>query len=423
MHSVYFELIKEDPRSGARLGKLHTPHGTFDTPMFMPVGTQATVKTLTPEELYAMHSQVILSNTYHLFLRPGTELIRKAGGLHKFMNYQRGMLTDSGGFQVFSLGEMRKITEEGVMFRSHLDGSRQFLNPEVATKAQEDLGADIIMAFDECIPYPADHAYAKQSTERTTRWARRCLEAKNREDQGLFGIIQGGMYPDLREYSAKAITDMDFAGFAIGGLSVGEDGATHQCIEDYAIMRAIPNIMVVSPCDGPEMRQAVRALLDYDGPAYLRLGRLAVESVTDAIPGYTFHLGQGVTLRDGSDATVIATGMMVQMALKAAERLAEEGLSVRVLDMHTIKPLDGELVLKAALETGAIVTTEEANVVGGLGSAVAEFLAEHHPVPVVRHGVNDVFGRSGKAEAVLEAYGLTPEGIAEKVRHAVKRKK
>ena len=188
-----------------------------------------------------------------------------------------------------------------------------------------------------------------------------------------------------------------------GGLSVGEDGATHQCIEDYAIMRAIPNMMVVSPCDGPEMRQAVRALLDYDGPAYLRLGRLAVESVTDAIPGYTFHLGQ--------------------MALKAAESLAEEGLSVRVLDMHTIKPLDGELVLKAALETGAIVTTEEANVVGGLGSAVAEFLAEHHPVPVVRHGVNDVFGRSGKAEAVLEAYGLTPEGIAEKVRHAVKRKK
>ena len=145
-----------------------------------------------------------------------------------------------------------------------------------------------------------------------------------------------------------------------------------------------------------------------------------MESVTDAIPGYTFHLGQGVTLRDGSDATVIATGMMVQMALKAAESLAEEGLSVRVLDMHTIKPLDGELVLKAALETGAIVTTEEANVVGGL---VAEFLAEHYPVPVVRHGVNDVFGRSGKAEAVLEAYGLTPEGIAEKVRHAVKRKK
>ena len=232
----------------------------------------------------------------------------------------------------------------------------------------------------------------------------------------------GRAYEQIRNSIAYPRLNVKVVG-SHGGLSVGEDGATHQCIEDYAIMRAIPNMMVVSPCDGPEMRQAVRALLDYDGPAYLRLGRLAVESVTDAIPGYTFHLGQGVTLRDGSDVTVIATGMMVQMALKAAESLAAEGLSVRVLDMHTIKPLDGELVLKAALETGAIVTTEEANVVGGLGSAVAEFLAEHHPVPVVRHGVNDVFGRSGKAEAVLEAYGLTPEGIAEKVRHAVKRKK
>ena len=208
-----------------------------------------------------------------------------------------------------------------------------------------------------------------------------------------------------------------------GGLSVGEDGATHQCIEDYAIMRAIPGMLVVSPCDAPEMRQAVKALLDYDGPAYLRLGRLAVESVTDAIPGYSFHLGQGVTLRPGADATVIATGMMVQMALQAAEALAAEGIDVRVLDMHTIKPLDGELVLKAALETGCIVTTEEATIVGGLGSAVAEFLAEHHPVPVVRHGVEDVFGRSGKAQDVLAAYGLTPAGIADKVRHALKLKK
>lgn len=208
-----------------------------------------------------------------------------------------------------------------------------------------------------------------------------------------------------------------------GGLSVGEDGATHQCIEDYAIMRAIPGMLVVSPCDAPEMRQAVKALLDYDGPAYLRLGRLAVESVTDAIPGYSFHLGQGVTLRPGTDVTVIATGMMVQMALQAAEALAAEGIDVRVLDMHTIKPLDGELVLKAALETGCIVTTEEATTVGGLGSAVAEFLAEHHPVPVVRHGVEDVFGRSGKAQDVLAAYGLTPAGIADKVRHALKLKK
>lgn len=207
-----------------------------------------------------------------------------------------------------------------------------------------------------------------------------------------------------------------------GGLSVGEDGATHQCIEDYAIMRAIPGMMVVSPCDGPEMRLAVKALLDYDGPAYMRLGRLAVESVTDEIPGYSFQLGKGVTLRYGSDVTVIATGMMVQMAVKAAEQLAGEGISVRVIDMHTIKPLDEELVIKAAQETGAIVTSEEATIVGGLGSAVAECVAEHFPVPVLRHGVNDEFGRSGKAQDVLKAYGLTPEGIVEKVRQALKRK-
>ena len=207
-----------------------------------------------------------------------------------------------------------------------------------------------------------------------------------------------------------------------GGLSVGEDGATHQCIEDYAIMRAIPNMMVLSPCDGPEMRLAVKALLDYDGPAYLRLGRLAVESVTDSIPGYSFRLGKGAVLRDGADATVIATGMMVQMALQAARTLAEEGVSVRVVDMHTIKPLDYELVLKAALETRCIVTAEEHTVIGGLGSAVAEFLAEHCPVPVLRHGVHDEFGRSGKAQAVLEAYGLTPAGIPDQVRQALKRK-
>ncbi len=222
MHAVRYELIKECSRSGARLGRLHTPHGTFETPMFMPVGTQATVKTLSPEELYEMGSQVILSNTYHLFLRPGHELVQKAGGLHKFMNYKRGMLTDSGGFQVFSLGAMRKITEEGVMFRSHIDGSKKFLSPEIATNVQETLGADIAMAFDECIPYPADYDYAKQSTERTTRWAKRCLEAHTREDQSLFGIVQGGMYPELRKLSVQQLTELDFAGYGIGGLSVGE---------------------------------------------------------------------------------------------------------------------------------------------------------------------------------------------------------
>lgn len=208
-----------------------------------------------------------------------------------------------------------------------------------------------------------------------------------------------------------------------GGLSVGEDGATHQCIEDLAIMRAIPDMLVLCPCDGNEMRQAVRALVNYDGPAYMRLGRLAVESVTDAVEGYRFELGKGAMLRDGSDVTIVAIGMMVQMALRAAELLAQEDISARVIDMHTIKPLDGEILLAAAKETGTIVTTEEHNVLGGLGGAVSEFLSAHLPVPVLRHGVEDLFGRSGKAEEVLRAYGLTPEGIAEKARAAVALKK
>lgn len=208
-----------------------------------------------------------------------------------------------------------------------------------------------------------------------------------------------------------------------GGLSVGEDGATHQCIEDYAIMRAIPGMLVLSPCDGPEMKLAVKALLEYNGPAYMRLGRLAVESVTDTVPGYTFEIGKGSVLRDGTDATVIATGMMVQSAYEAAKTLEAEGISLRVIDMHTIKPLDTELVVKAAKETGCIITSEEANVLGGLGSAVAEAVAEACPVPVVRHGVMDEFGRSGKAQAVLDAYKLNAAGIIEKVKYALTLKK
>ena len=204
-----------------------------------------------------------------------------------------------------------------------------------------------------------------------------------------------------------------------GGLSVGEDGATHQCIEDLAIMRAIPNMTVLCPCDGNEMKQAVKALLAYDGPAYLRLGRLAVETVTDQVEGYEFQIGKGVLLRDGQDVTVVAVGMMVQMALTAADILAEEGISVRVIDMHTIKPLDTEILLAAARDTGCIVTSEEANIVGGLGSAVSEYLTSVCPVPVIRHGVEDEFGRSGAAQKVLESYQLTPAGIADKVRQAL----
>lgn len=208
-----------------------------------------------------------------------------------------------------------------------------------------------------------------------------------------------------------------------GGLSVGEDGATHQCCEDFATMRSLPGMVVCCPCDANEMRQAVRALADYDGPAYLRLGRAAVETVTDSLSGYSFRLGEGVTLRDGDDVTIIAVGLMVQEALKAADILKAEGVSARVLDMHTIKPLDEALVLKAAKETGCIVTSEEHSIIGGLGAAVCEYLSGAYPVPVVRHGVNDEFGRSGKAPLVLEHYGLTAAGIVEKVRAALAMKR
>jgi queuine tRNA-ribosyltransferase len=218
-----FELIKECSQTKARLGKITTDHGEIETPIFMPVGTKATVKTMTPEEVRDLGAQIILGNTYHLYLRPGHELIEEAGGLHKFMNWKGPILTDSGGFQVFSLSNSRKIVEEGVEFRSHIDGSKEFLSPEKSIEIQNSLGADIIMAFDECAPYPADYEYIKNSMERTTRWAKRCKDAhKNPEHQALFGIVQGGMYKDLREISARDLVEMDFDGYSIGGLSVGE---------------------------------------------------------------------------------------------------------------------------------------------------------------------------------------------------------
>ena len=222
MPAVTYELIRQCPETGARAGRLHTPHGSFDTPMFMPVGTQGTVKTLSPEELHTMGAGVILGNTYHLFLRPGHEIVKKVGGLHRFMNWDGAILTDSGGFQVFSLGALRKISEEGVAFRSHHDGSKQFLSPEKSMEIQMALGSDIAMAFDECTPYPADYEYACRSMRLTTRWAKRCQAVHNREDQALFGIVQGGMYADLRQESAEQLVAMDFPGYAIGGLSVGE---------------------------------------------------------------------------------------------------------------------------------------------------------------------------------------------------------
>lgn len=223
MTAIRYELLKKDKQTGARLGIVHTPHGSFETPTFMPVGTQATVKTMSPEEIKGMDAGIILSNTYHLWLRPGHDIIREAGGLHKFMNWDRAILTDSGGFQVFSLSDMRKIEEEGVHFRNHLNGDKLFLSPEKSMEVQNALGSDIMMAFDECPPFPATHEYMKASVERTSRWAERCMTAHtNTEKQGLFGIIQGGEYEDLRRQSAQDIISLDFPGYAIGGLSVGE---------------------------------------------------------------------------------------------------------------------------------------------------------------------------------------------------------
>jgi queuine tRNA-ribosyltransferase len=206
----------------ARTGILSTPHGSVKTPMFMPVGTLATVKSLSPQEIKAIGSGVILSNTYHLSLRPGTSLIQKAGGIHRFMNYDGPILTDSGGFQVFSLAQQRTISEEGVVFRNHINGDLATFSPEIAMQLQAEIGADIIMAFDECIPYPSDEQYVRDSTERTLRWAKRCLLAKKRDDQALFGIVQGGAFESLRVYSAQETAKMAFDGFAIGGTSIGE---------------------------------------------------------------------------------------------------------------------------------------------------------------------------------------------------------
>ena len=221
--AVKYRLIKKDKRTGARLGEIITPHGTFPTPMFMPVGTLATVKSIAPEELEEMGASIVLSNTYHLWLRPGEDIVEEAGGLHKFMNWDKGILTDSGGFQVFSLSDMRRIEEEGVHFRNHLNGSKMFLSPEKAINIQNKLGPDIMMSFDECPPFDESYDYVKKSIERTSRWAERGLKAHaNPDRQGLFGIIQGAGFKDLRQQSARDLVSMDFPGYSIGGLSVGE---------------------------------------------------------------------------------------------------------------------------------------------------------------------------------------------------------
>jgi queuine tRNA-ribosyltransferase len=252
-------MLHQDTSSSARLGSLKTVHGVIETPIFMPVGTNASVKAMTPEDLKAVNAQIILANTYHLYLRPGHRLIEKLGGLHRFMNWDRPILTDSGGFQVFSLGELRKIDEEGVKFQSHLDGSYHVLTPELATQIQEALGADIIMCFDECPSATADYEYVSRSLELTTRWAQRCKTAHHREGQQLFGIIQGGMHHDLRVRSLDEICSIGFDGYALGGLSVGEEKE-----QMYGVME----------CCGPLMPQ--------DAPRYI-MGIGAPEDLIEAI--------------------------------------------------------------------------------------------------------------------------------------------
>jgi queuine tRNA-ribosyltransferase len=217
-----FSLWKQDTDDATRLGEIRTPHGNVQTPLFMPVGTRGTVKGLTPEDLLSLGAGMVLANTYHLWLRPGPDLVKAVGGLHRFMHWEGPLLTDSGGYQVFSLAPRREISEEGVTFQSHLDGSRHFLSPEGAVNIQEALGADVIMCLDECTPHPADRDYVQASMERTVRWARRCQEATTKEDQALFGIVQGGMSIELRKRCVEALVEMDFDGYALGGLSVGE---------------------------------------------------------------------------------------------------------------------------------------------------------------------------------------------------------
>lgn len=222
-HPIKYTLIKEDPRSMARLGKIETPHSTFETPIFMPVGTQATVKTLTKEELVECGAQIILGNTYHLWNQPGHDVVEEAGGLHEFMNWDRSILTDSGGYQVFSLAKMRDIKEEGVTFKHHKSGKSLFLSPELAIQIQNSLGSDIMMSFDECPPYPCTETYMQKSVERTLRWAERGKKAHQfSSKQGLFGIVQGGDFEHIRKFCAKELVEMDFSGYSIGGTSVGE---------------------------------------------------------------------------------------------------------------------------------------------------------------------------------------------------------
>ncbi len=290
-----FELIKTCRQSGARLGVLHTPHGDIPTPIYMPVGTQACVKAMTGREMEEIGTKILLSNTYHLHLRPGEDLIARAGGLHRFMGWDHPILTDSGGFQVFSLAGLRKITEEGVSFRSHLDGSSRYLSPERSMEIQEALGSDIAMAFDICSAYPTDHASAEKAMHTTHRWAQRCKKAHTRKDQALFGIVQGAFYKDLRIESARTLADMDLPGYGIGGLSVGEPKPIMydmlEAIEPhmpknkprYLMGVGTPDCLIEGVIRGVDMFDCVLATrIARNGTVFTRSGRLVIRNQTSA---------------------------------------------------------------------------------------------------------------------------------------------
>ncbi|MBR6499191.1 MAG: tRNA guanosine(34) transglycosylase Tgt [Clostridia bacterium] len=290
-----FELLHVCKQTGARRGRLHTPHGVIETPVYMPVGTQATVKTVSPEELKELSAQIILSNTYHLHLRPGEDLVAEAGGLHRFMNWDRPILTDSGGFQVFSLASLRKISEEGVMFASHLDGSRHFFSPEVSIGIQEKLGSDIMMQFDVCSAYPCSYDDADKAMRRTVRWLDRCVKAWRRPDQALFGIVQGAFYKDLRVECAKQMAQYDLPGYGIGGLSVGEpkeimydilealDPVMPQDKPRYLMGVGSPDCLIEGVLRGVDMFDCVLATrVARNGTVFTRNGRLVIRNAAYA---------------------------------------------------------------------------------------------------------------------------------------------
>ncbi|MDR1070437.1 MAG: tRNA guanosine(34) transglycosylase Tgt [Gracilibacteraceae bacterium] len=292
MTAVRLEIIKRDGASRARRGRLRTPHGLVETPCFMPVGTQATVKAMTPAELRSVGAEIILANTYHLYLRPGADLIRRAGGLHRFMHWDGAVLTDSGGYQVFSLGALRRISEEGVAFRSHLDGASVFLRPEDAVAAQQALGADVIMAFDECVPYPSSREYTANSAALTARWLRRCMRAAPAaEEQALFGIVQGGVYADLRRDCARDLAGLDLPGYGIGGLSVGEPKSLmYEMLEAvvpelpdhkprYLMGVGSPDSLIQGVLRGVDMFDCVLPTrIARNGTAMTRTGRLVIKN-------------------------------------------------------------------------------------------------------------------------------------------------